>query len=75
MASYKSGCRSISEKISFDFHGPGWDPDVITHLGDTLIEFADLFSTSPTDFGSCFFLPFEISVPPDSPPVTLAPIA
>ena len=73
MASYKSGCRSISEKISFDFHGPGWDPDVITHLGDTLIEFADLFSTSPTDFGSCFFLPFEISVPPDSSPVTSRP--
>ena len=73
MASYKSGCRSISEKMSFDFHGPGWDPDVITHLGDTLIEFADLFSTSPTDFGSCFFLPFEISVPPDSPPVTSRP--
>ena len=27
-------------EISFDFHSPGWDPDVITQLGDTLIEFA-----------------------------------
>ena len=30
-------------EISFDFHGPGSDPDVITQLGDTLIEFADVF--------------------------------
>ena len=30
-------------EISFDFRGPGWDPDVITQLGDTLIEFADSF--------------------------------
>ena len=30
-------------EIAFDFHGPGSDPDVITQLGDTLIEFADVF--------------------------------
>ena len=30
-------------------------------------------STSPTDFGSCSLLPFEISVSPDSPTVTSHP--
>ena len=38
-----------------------------------MIEFADVFSTSPPDFGSCSLLPFEISVPPDSSPVTSRP--
>ena len=60
-------------EISFDFHLPGWDPDVITQLRDTLIEFADVFSTSPTEFGSCSLLPFQISVPSDSRPVTSRP--
>ena len=30
-------------------------------------------STSLTDFGSCSLLPFEVSVPPDSSPVTSRP--
>ena len=60
-------------EISFDFHGPGWDPDGITQLGDSLIEFVDVFATSPPDFGSCSLLPFEISVSPDSPTVTSHP--
>ena len=60
-------------EISFDFHLPGWDPDVITQLRDTLIEFADVFSTSPTDFSSCSFLPPKTPVPPDSLPVTPRP--
>ena len=60
-------------EISFDFHGPGWDPDGITQLRDSLIEFVDVFATSPPDFGSCSLLPFEISVPPDGPPVTSRP--
>ena len=38
-----------------------------------MIDFTDVFSTSPTDFGSCSLLPFEISNPPDSPPVTSRP--
>ena len=33
----------------------------------------DIFATSPTDFGSCSLLPFEISVSPDSPTVTSHP--
>ena len=60
-------------EISFDFHGPGWDPDVVTQLGNTLIEFDDVCSTSPTDFGSCSLLPFEILVPPESAPVASRP--
>ena len=35
--------------------------------------FSDVFSKSSTDFGSCSFLPFEISVPPNSCPVTSRP--
>ena len=62
-------------EISCDFHDPGWDPDVITQLGDALIEFADVFFTSTTDFkiGSYSLLPFEISVPRDSSPLTSRP--
>ena len=60
-------------EVSFDFQGPGWDPHIITQLGNTLIEFPDVFSTSSTDFGWCSLLPFEISVPPDSTPVTSRP--
>ena len=57
-------------EMSFDFHCQGWDADVLPQLGDTLIELADVFSTSPTDVGSSSLLPFEISVPPDSSPAT-----
>ena len=64
---------TLLREISFDFHGPGWDADVIPQLGDTLIEFTDVSSTSPTEFGSCSLLPFEISVPPDSSQVTSRP--
>ena len=32
-----------------------------------------MFSTSKTDFGSCSFMPFEISVPEGSAPVTSRP--
>ena len=53
-------------EISFDFHGPGWDPDDMIQLGDTLVEFADVVLTSPTDFSSCCPQSLEHSVPPDS---------
>ena len=59
--------------IKFDLHGPGWTPQVITDLGDLLCEFRDVFSTSSTDLGSCSLLPFKITVPPDSAPVTSKP--
>ena len=38
-----------------------------------LCEFPDVFSTSNTDFGSCSLMPFEISVPEGSAPVTSRP--
>ena len=50
-------------EIAFNSHGPGWTSAVITQLGEVLAEFSDVFSKSPTDFGSCSLLPFEISVP------------
>ena len=42
-------------------------------VGRHLDRIADVFSTLPTDFGTCSLMPFEISVPPDSPPVTYCP--
>ena len=56
--------------IIFDLHGSGLSPSVIDSLGDILCEFPDVFSTSKTDFGSCSLMPFKITVPPDSEPVT-----
>ena len=50
-------------EISFDFHGPGWDPHTITQLENTLTEFADVFSTSSTNFGSRCLLLFDILLP------------
>ena len=38
-----------------------------------LCEFPDVFSTSKTDFESCELMPFEISVPEGSAPVTCRP--
>ena len=36
-------------------------------------EFPDVFSTSKTDYESCSLIPFEISVPGGSAPVTSRP--
>ncbi|CAB1104650.1 unnamed protein product [Ectocarpus sp. CCAP 1310/34] len=60
-------------EISFNLHGPGWTPEVITQLGDVLCEYHDVFSSSPTDFGSCSLFPFKLTVPPGSAPVTSRP--
>ena len=38
-----------------------------------LCEFLDAFSTLKKDFGSCSLMPFEISVPESSAPVTCRP--
>ncbi len=59
--------------VMFDLHGSGWSPSVIDALGDVLCEYQDVFSSSKTDFGSCSLMPFKITVPPDSDPVTSRP--
>ena len=60
-------------EIAFNLHGPGWTSAVITQLGEVLAEFSDVFSKSPTDFGSCSLMPFEITVPPNSSSVASRP--
>ena len=60
-------------EITFDLHSPEWTPAAIEELGDVLCEFPDVFSSSKTDFGSCSLMPFEISVPEGSAPVTSRP--
>ena len=54
-------------EIVFHLHDPGWTPPAIEQLDDVLCEFADVFSTSKTEFGSCSLMPFEISVPEPGP--------
>ena len=60
-------------EIAFDLHDPGWTPPASEQLCDVLCEFPDVLSTSKTDFGSCSLMPFEISVPEGSAPVTSRP--
>ena len=60
-------------EIAFDLHDPGWDPPAIEQLGDVLCDVSDVLSTSKTDFGSCSLMPFEVSVPEGSAPVTSRP--
>ncbi len=60
-------------EITFNLQGPGWTPEVITDLGNVLREYHDVFSSSPTDFGSCSLFPFKLTVPPGSAPVTSRP--
>ena len=62
-------------EIAFDLHDPGWTPSVIDQLGHVLCEVPDVFSTSKIDLGSCSWMPFEISVPKGSAPVTSRSIA
>ena len=60
-------------EIAFDLHDLGWTPSAIEQLGDVVCEFADVFPTSKTDFGSYAMMLFEISVPEGSAPVTSRP--
>ena len=45
----------------------------MAQLGDVFCNFADVLPKSKTDFGSCPLMPFEISVPEGSAPVTSRP--
>ena len=56
-----------------DLHDPDWDPPAIEQRGDVICDVPDVFSTSKTEFGSCSLIPFEISVPEGSAPVTSRP--
>ena len=60
-------------EIAHDLNDPGWTSSGIEQLGDVPYEFPDVFSTSKTDFVSGFLMPFEISVPEGSTPVTSRP--
>ena len=60
-------------KIAFELHDPGWDPPVVEQLGNVLCNFPGVFSTSKTILWSCSLMPFEISVPEGSGPVTPRP--
>eukprot|EP00752_Nemacystus_decipiens_P004840 g4404.t1 len=59
--------------IVFELHDPRWSAAAIDQLGDALIEYADVFSTSKSDFGACNIMPFSLSVPPGTKPVASKP--
>ena len=46
---------------------------MITQFGEVFAEFSDVFSKSPTDFGSSSLLTFEIMGPPNTSPVASRP--
>ena len=60
-------------QVAFDLHGTDWTPEPIEQLGGVLCEVSDVFSKSKSDFGSCSLMPFVISAPEGSAPVTSRP--
>ena len=60
-------------QIAFDLYDSGWTPSFIEQLENVFCEFSDVFSTSKMDNGSCSLMPFEISIPESSAPVTSRP--
>ena len=59
--------------ISFDLHDLARTPSAMEQLDDVLCEFGDVCSTSITDVGSCYLMPFKTSVPEGSTPVISLP--
>lgn len=59
--------------VVFELHDPRSSPDAIDRLGDALIEYADVFATSKSDFGACNIMPFSLSLPPGTKPVASKP--
>ena len=60
-------------EINSGLHSPEWTPAAIEELGDVLCKLPDVFASSKTGFGSYSLMPFEISVPEGSAPVTARP--
>lgn len=60
-------------EINFELHHPRWTAEAITKLGDALVEFSDVISTSKTDFGACNTMPFSLSLPPGTKPIASKP--
>ena len=66
--------RLCRESLEIPMAAQGDNPSTRTEqLEDVLCDFPDVFSTSKTDFGSCSLMPFEVSVPEGSAPVTSRP--
>ena len=48
------------QDVHFALDGPVWTPEVISALGDVLVQYADRFAKSNIDLGHCATLPFGI---------------
>ena len=60
-------------RIDFALDAAGWDPTALDALSTTLTTFADVFSSSKSDYGECSLRPFEIKVPPGTQPIQSRP--
>ena len=60
-------------RIYFSLDAAGWDPTALDALSTTLTTYADIFSSSKLDYGECSLRPFEIKVPPGTPPIQSRP--
>ena len=60
-------------RIDFALDTPSWDPSAIDAFSATLTEYADIFSSSPQDYGDCSLRPLEIKVPPGTQPIQSRP--
>ena len=63
-------------QIDFALDAPGWEPSAIDAPGwehNALTEYADMFSSSKLDYGTCSLRPFEIKVPHGTQPVQSRP--
>ena len=55
-------------RIDFALDAAGWAPPALDALSTTLTTFADVISSSKSDYGECSLRPFEIKIPPGTQP-------
>ena len=59
--------------MDFALDAAGWDPTALDALSTTLTTFADVFSSSKSDYGECSLCPLEIKVPPGTQSIQSRP--
>ena len=60
-------------RIDFAPDAAGWDLPAIGALSATLVAYADVFSSSKSDYGECSLRPLQIKVPPGTQPIQSRP--
>ena len=60
-------------RIDSALDAAGWDPTALDAFSTTLTTYADVFSSSKSDYGECSLRPFETKVPPGTQPIQSRP--